>query len=358
MARIDSFLELVVAQKASDLHFHSGKVPTIRHRGTLLEMPFRSLSDTQTRRFLFEVLSDKQQAEFKQRGELDFIYEIEGAGRFRGNIFQQHDGVSAVLRVIPYQIPTLDQLDMPHTLKKLLRNANGLVLVTGPTGSGKTTTLAAMIKEINRTSERHVITVEDPIEFIHEGERSVITQRGVGRHVSSFADAVRSALREAPDVLVVGELRDAETIKLALTAAETGVLVIGTLHTSSAAKSINRVINALPAESREQMRGVLAMLLRGVVAQQLCRRRDGDGMVAVQEILLQSWAVASMIRDNKVHQIEGFLQSTNHATTGMYYLDNCVIDYVRDGLISLEEGLRVAHYPETVRHACADMAQD
>lgn len=358
MARIDSFLEIVVDQKASDLHFHAGKPPVIRHRGDMLQMPFRELSETQVRRFLFEILSAEQQEQLKNCEELDFMYEIEGTARFRANAFRQRDGMSAVFRIIPYGVLSLDELQMPSTLRSLMQNASGLVLVTGPTGSGKTTTLAAMVDEVNRTQSRHIITVEDPIEFIHINKKSVVTQRAVGEHVDTFAGAVRSALREAPDVLVVGELRDAETVTLALTAAETGVLVLGTLHTSGAAKTINRLINALPAASQEQMRGVLAMLLRGVVSQQLCKKRNGDGRVALTEILLHTWSIAAMIRDNKIHQIEGVLQSSNFATSGMCHLDNNVIDHVRDGVISLEEGMRVAHYPDIVKRACADSVME
>lgn len=358
MARIDSFLELVVDQKASDLHFHAGKAPTIRHNGDMITMPFRVLSEIQARRFVQEIMTPSQREAFDNGGEIDLMYEVDGVGRFRANIFHQRDGISAVFRIIPRDVPTLESLDMPRSLRRLMHQANGLVLVTGPTGSGKSTTLAAMVNEVNRNAARHIITIEDPIEFIHVPARSVITQREVGKHIRSFADAVRSALREAPDVLVVGELRDEETMSLALTAAETGVLVIGTMHTSSAAKSINRVLNAVPEETREQMRGVLAMLLRGVISQRLCKRANGEGQVAVMEVLLQSWSVANMIRENKIHQIEGYLQSANFEKTGMCALDSCAIQYVQDGLIQLDEALRVAHYPDQVRRVCSASVQE
>ncbi|MBK8481284.1 MAG: PilT/PilU family type 4a pilus ATPase [Proteobacteria bacterium] len=358
MARIDSFLELVVDQKASDLHFHAGKPPLIRHNGEMITLPFRSLTETQARRFMVEIMTDGQRELFAKAREIDFMYELEGVGRFRANVFHQRDGMGGVFRVIPPHVPTLQSLDLPRTLRALINQANGLVLVTGPTGCGKTTTLAALVSEINASTQRHIITIEDPIEFIHAPLKSVVTQREVGLHTRSFGSAMRSALREAPDVLVVGELRDEETISLALNAAETGVLVIGTLHTSGAAKSVNRVINALPEESREQMRGVLAMLLRGVLSQQLCRRANGEGQIAVLEVLLQSWAVANMIRENKIHQIEGYLQSVNYETTSMCSLDNCIIQYVRDGLITLDEGASVAHYPDQVRNVCGGFSPE
>jgi twitching motility protein PilT len=353
MARIDSFLRLVVDQQASDLHFHTGKVPIIRHDNDLIRLPFRSLSDSESRRFIMEILTDEQRAVLDEEQELDFIYVLEGVGRFRANAFIQRSGISIVFRIIPERLPTIDELQLPFTIRKLIRLANGLLLVTGPTGCGKSTTLAAMVNEINVTSKRHIITIEDPIEFIHSPIESVVTQRQVGKHTDSFASALRSSLRESPDVLVVGELRDVETIALALSAAETGVLVMGTLHTNTAPKAINRIIDALPNESREQMRGVLSVLLRGVVAQRLCKRASGEGRIAVLEILLQNWAISNMIREDKVHQIEGYLQSVNYATTGMLSMDVSIFNLIRDGMITLEEGLKAAEYPEQLRKQCA-----
>ncbi len=358
MARIDSFLRLVAEQKASDLHFHAGDVPVIRYNNDIMPLPFRSLSETESRRFIFGLLTREQREEFEANKELDFVYELEGVARFRTNVFLQHDGLSAVFRVIPNRLPTIDELQLPMVLKKLTRLQNGMVLVTGPTGSGKTTTLAALVHEMNRTSHRHVITIEDPIEFLHTPINSVVTQRQVGDHTNSFEDALRSALREAPDVVVVGELRDLETISLALTAAETGVLVFGTLHTSTAPKAVHRIIDAIPEHSREQMRGVLSVLLRGVVAQRLCKRASGDGRIAVLEILRQNWAVSHLIRDNKVHQIEGYLHSQNYEMSGMQSFERCLFNYIRDELITKEEGLRTASSPEILESLCAKLAED
>ncbi|MBN2801765.1 MAG: PilT/PilU family type 4a pilus ATPase [Deltaproteobacteria bacterium] len=357
MARFDSFLKMVVDQKASDLHFHSGQVPVIRHNNDLIQLPFRKISESEGRRFILELLTKEQVEELEKTQNIDFIYILPDGSRFRSNVFYQNNGLSAVFRIIPGKLPTLDELLMPVSIKKLTNVGNGLVLVTGPTGSGKTTTLAAMVNEINMNTRRHVITIEDPIEFLHEPIKSVITQRQVGKHTSSFSSALRSALREAPDVLVVGELRDEETISLALSAAETGVLVFGTLHTNTAAKAVNRIIDAVPDESREQVRGVLSVLLRGVVAQNLCKRANGDGRIAMLEVLLQNWAISNMIRENKVHQMEGYLQSVNPATSGMQSIEMSLAMGVREGLITFEEALKVSEDPIGLRSLCADIEE-
>jgi twitching motility protein PilT len=315
----------------------------------LVPLPFRVMSDAEARRFVLETMTSEQRALFEREQEIDYMYVIDGVGRFRANAFMQRNGISVVFRVIPNRMPTIDSLQLHGSVRKLTKLNNGLVLITGPTGSGKTTTLAALVNEINSNDARHIITVEDPIEFIHKTNKSVVTQRQVGEHCGTFADALRSALREAPDVLVVGELRDVETVSLALAAAETGILVIGTLHTNTAAKAINRIIDALPEESREQMRGVLSVLLRGVVAQRLVKRASGEGRIAVVEILLQNWAVSHMIRENKVHQMEGYLQSINYATTGMMGLDTCIFNFIRDGIIDLEAGMKVTDHPEQIK---------
>lgn len=358
MARIDSFLRLVVDQQASDLHFHAGNPPIIRHNNDLVPLPFRVLSESETRRFVLETMTSEQRQQFEENQELDYIYVLDGVGRFRANAFVQRSGMSVVFRVVPGHIPTIDELEMPTSIKKLTRLANGLILITGPTGSGKTTTLAALVHEVNRNTHRHIITIEDPIEFVHEPIKSVITQRQVGEHTETFAAALRSALREAPDVLVVGELRDTETISLALSAAETGVLVVGTLHTNSAPGAINRIVDALPEENRKQMRGSLSVLLRGVIAQRLCKRANGDGRVAALEILLQNWAVANMIRESKTEQLEGYLQSANYATSGMLSMDSSVFNHIRDGVITQEEGLKIAARPDQLRDRCVELGEE
>jgi twitching motility protein PilT len=340
---------MVAEQRASDLHFHAGVVPIIRHDGELVELPFRPLGDDETRRFIYEILDNEQKTRYEQDGELDFAYEVPGVARFRVNLMVQSRGPGAVFRIIPGNIPTVDELRLPQVLKKLARTANGLVLVTGPTGSGKTTTLAAIIREVNQSAAKHIITVEDPIEFVHEPIQSVITQRQVGLHVESFSMALRSSLRESPDVLVVGEMRDLETVSLALQAAETGVLVFGTLHTNSAARAIDRITDVFPEDQQEQARGLLSVLLKGVVAQTLCRRASGEGRVAALEILLTNYAVANMIRENKTYQIEGYLQSGESVSQGMQSLDLALKQLVRERVIEVEEALYYSNHPDGIR---------
>src|SRR6266851_6537923 len=321
MARIDSFLRLVAEQQASDLHFHSGNPPIIRHDGELMPLPFRTLTRDEVRRFIFEILTPEQKEEFERTNELDFINVIDGVGRFRTNILVQTYGIGAVFRIIPQVLPELGDLMFPRAIRKLTQLQNGLVLVCGPTGCGKTTTLAAMVNEINRTSQRHVITIEDPIEFLHTPIQSTITQRQVGKHTDSFSGALRSALRESPDVIVIGEMRDLETITLALSATETGVLVFGTLHTNSASKAIDRIIDAVGEDGQDQMRAVLSVLLRAVVSQQLCKTASSDG-------------------------------------SGAQSLDHAIFNFVKEGAVTLEEGMRVASYPEQLKGLVQELPQD
>jgi len=355
MARIDSFLRLVVEQGASDLHFAAGHVPTIRHDGDLVALPYREITEMESRRFLHEILTPEQKQALEDRAEIDLIYAIPEVGRYRTNVFIQCKGIGAVFRIIPNTVPTIDRLSLPKSVRKLTSMANGLVLVTGPTGSGKTTTLAALINEINATSARHIITIEDPIEFVHSPIMSLVTQRQVHEHTESFASALRSSLREAPDVLVIGELRDQETVALALTAAETGVLVFGTMHTPSAAAAMNRIIDVVPVGIRAQVLGVLSVLMRGVIAQQLCRRASGAGRIAVMELLLQNIAISNMIRENKVHMIEAYMQSASYKESGMQGSDECALRYIRERLITPEEGIRVARNPERITEAVERM---
>ncbi|MCA1827807.1 MAG: type IV pilus twitching motility protein PilT [Myxococcales bacterium] len=358
MPRIDSFLRLVAQQGASDLHFHAGNVPIIRHEGELMSLPFRHLSEVETSRFLLELMTEEQRADFEEKQECDFVYSIEGVARFRANVFVQSHGLGAVFRVIPNQCPTMEQLGMPLAVKRLSMLNNGLVLVTGPTGSGKSTTLAAIVDEINKSSERHVISIEDPIEFLHQPIKGVITQRQVGEHAESFAGALRSALRESPDVLVVGEMRDLETINLAIAAAETGVLVIGTLHSNSAAKAIDRIIDVIPEESRDQVRSTLSVLLRGVISQHLAKHASGEGRVAALEILLQSYAVSNLIRENKVFQIDGYLETASNDGSGMQSLDACLFRLVKQGDITVDEALKFANQPESLKSLAAQLPED
>ncbi len=356
MARIDSFLRVAVDQRGSDLHLHAGKPPTVRLDGDLVPLPFRSLSDLEARRFLYEILDPDLRASLEVHRQLDFVHAVDKVGRFRVNAFYQRQGLSAVFRVVPDRPPTIDDLMLPSAVRELSRLQNGMVLITGPTGSGKTTTMAAMINEINRTSPRHVITLEDPVEFIHQRRMAAITQREVGRDVESFATGLRSALRESPDVLLVGELRDPLTVQLALQAAETGVLVLGTLHTRSAAGAPDRIIDSVPEGSREQARSVLSVLLRGIIAQRLCRRAWGEGRIAALEILMQSHAASSMIREGKAHQLDAYLQSPSLEGTGSQSMDNCLIRYVREGLIDASEARRHANDPEQVQQRLVELA--
>ncbi|MGH7272048.1 MAG: type IV pilus twitching motility protein PilT, partial [Polyangiaceae bacterium] len=323
--------------------------------GDLVPLPFRALAESETRRFLMEILTPEQQALFSRQREIDVAYVLAGVGRFRVNVFTQSRGVGAVFRIIPARMPTIEELRLPEAVRKLALAGHGLVLIAGPTGSGKSTTLAAIVHEVNRTSKRHIITVEDPVEFVHEPIEGIVTQRQVGRDVESFASALRSALRESPDMLVVGEIRDYETLSLALSAAETGVIVFGTLHTNSAAKAVDRIIDICPEEVQDQVRGLVSVLLNGVIAQHLCKRASGDGRMAVSEVLLQSYAVANMIRENKVYQLDALLQSGELMRGGTQSLDSCIFNYVKEGVILAEEGLRVANSPDVLKRLLAEL---
>jgi twitching motility protein PilT len=354
MARIDSFLRLVAEQQASDLHFHAGGVPLIRHDGELIPLPFRDLSDAETRRFLLEIMTPEQTETLNKDQQVDFIYALPEIGRFRASVFIQSRGLGAVLRVIPNRIPTLDELGFPPGVKRLLELKNGLVIVTGPTGAGKSTTLAAMVREINATQCRNIITLEDPIEYVHEPIQSNIIHREVGNHTESFSTGLRAALRESPDVLVLGEMRDLDTVQLALQASETGTLVFATLHTNSAARAVDRILDAIPEENREQARGTLSLVLRAVIAQRLARLASGDGRVAVLEVLLQSWAVANLIRESKVHQLEAQLRSGGEANDSLGF-DASLLKLVREGRITNEEALRLSSQPEPLSRRIGEL---
>jgi twitching motility protein PilT len=345
---METLLRIAADQRASDLHLHAGKTPRVRHEGLMVPLPLRALGMHQLRAMLDEILTDAQRAELERASYVDFAYEIPGTARFRGSVCMQSDGPSAVFRVIPPNVIPLDALELPAVIGGLTRHASGLVLVTGPTGSGKTTTLAALVDRINESSARHVVTIEDPIEFMHVPKRGLVTQRQVGIHTESFAAALRSALREAPDVIVVGEIRDYETIALSLAAAEAGVLVIATLHTRSAPQSIERLLGACPDDRQEQVREVLATLLRGVVCQRMCRA-IGGGRVAACEILLQSIAVANMIREKKAHLLDGVLRSGAELGRGMKSLEHSLAQHVRDRRVTRGEAMSVANEARTLR---------
>jgi twitching motility protein PilT len=332
MATIDDLFRLMVEQKASDLHITSGAPPYLRIHGGMSPLNYRELSSQDVQGLIFEVLNEKQKKTFIEKWELDFAYYLEGVGRFRCNVFMQRKGLGAVFRTIPEKIKSAQELNLPQSIIELTEAERGLVLVTGPTGSGKSTTLAAMIQHINATREAHIITVEDPIEFVHPNLKSLINQREVGSHTKSFANALKAALREDPDIILVGELRDLETISLALTAAETGHLVFGTLHTNSAVKTMDRIVDVFPSGQQLQIRTMLAESLRGVVAQSLFTRADKQGRVAAFEILKATKAVSNLIREGKNHQIPSIIQTS--ASHGMVLFEKYIEDLVRKGLVS------------------------
>lgn len=357
MARLDSFLELVVQQHASDLHLRAGSVPIVRYCGDLVPLPFRVLSPEEALRLIGEIMSAEQRELFEKGQEVDFAYALAGAGRFRVHAFMQSRGPGAVIRVIPARVPTIEELGLPEPIRKLAHLGSGLVLVTGPTGSGKTTTMAALVHEINATTPRHVITIEDPIEFVHEPLKSLVTQRQVGLHVESFADGLRSALREAPDVIVVGEMRDPETVDLALSASETGALVFGTLHTRTSSRAIGRILDMYGETAEEQARTVLSVVLKGVVAQYLCRHNRGERLIPAVEVLLQTHAVTHIIREGRLHQLETYLASPELRAQGIQSLDACVLSFLDRNLITPDEALRAACSADAIRRILATAAE-
>lgn len=332
MAAIDDLFKIMVEQNASDLHLTSGAPPYLRLHGKMLPLNYKELTSQEVQGLLFEILTEKQKKSFIEKWELDCAYTVAGLARFRCNIFMQRKGLAGVFRIIPEKIKSAQELNLPQGILDLIDCDRGLILVTGPTGSGKSTTLAAMIHEINMNSESHIITVEDPIEFVHQNIKSVINQREVGSHTKSFSNALKAALREDPDILLVGELRDLETISLALTAAETGHIVFGTLHTNNAAKTIDRIIDVFPSGQQAQIRTMLSESLRGVVAQTLFPRADGQGRVAAYEILKSTKAVANLIREGKIHQIPSAIQTGSSA--GMVSFEKYVDDLVRKGKVA------------------------
>jgi twitching motility protein PilT len=325
---------------ASDLHLKAGAPPSLRVNGKLTRTNVPPLNRDQMHALLYDVLTDDQKARFEASHDLDFALELSGIGRFRVNAFMQRLGEAMVLRLIPTTIKTLDDLGMPPILKHLALRDRGLVLVTGPTGSGKSTTLAALVDHMNGHREDHIVTIEDPIEFIHEDKRCNVNQREVGPHTASFATALRSALREDPDIILVGEMRDLETISQALTAAETGHLVLSTLHTNSAPQTISRVIDVFPTHQQEQIRVQLADALLGVIAQTLIPRADGKGRVAALETMVATPAIRNLIRENKVHQIASAIQTG--AREGMQSLDQSLKTLVKTHQISPEEAVKRA----------------
>ena len=340
MAKIDALFNLMFEQKASDLHLSSGNPPILRINGELTRVDYPPLQDDQLKMMLYEIAPDYKIKTYEETGDVDFGYEIAGVSRFRVNFFSQKYGIAAVFRQIPTKVLSFEDLEkmgspLPPVLKKFAMLHKGLIVVTGPTGSGKSTTLAAIVDYANKNRKDHIITLEDPIEFVHESKSCLINHREVGLHTRSFAAALRGALREDPDIILVGELRDLETIELALIAATTGHLVLGTLHTQSAAKTVDRIIDVFPAEQQNKIRATLSESIKGVVAQSLFKRTDKKGRVAALEVLVFNTAVANLVREGKTHQIPGMIQIGKKY--GNTPLDDSIMDHLKMKRISPDE---------------------
>ena len=330
--RIDEYLREVLARNGSDLHFVAGDPPRIRLFGELQSLREERLDQDKVRDFLYEIMTRRALQRLEEKDGADFAYMIPGVSRFRVNVFRHIGGLGAVFRAIPSKALTLEQLNMPESVRSLCRTNNGLILVTGKTGSGKSTTLAAMIDDINARVKGHILTIEDPIEFVHPRRNCLVSQREVGIHSPGFAEALHSALREDPDVVLVGELRDLETMSIAVTAAEMGILVMGTLHTNGAAATVDRIVNAFPSDKQAHVRTMLSTSLRGVVSQQLIQRSDKRGRVAALEVLINTPAVSNLIRQGKLDQLENTMQSG--AQFGMRTMDSAIQELLDKGLIT------------------------
>lgn len=335
MAKIDAFFQLMHDQGASDLHLVTGQQPIIRIRGEIERVRYNVLDNDELKGMIYEIAPEHKVKQFEETGDVDFAYEVPKMARYRANFFMQRNGVAAVFREIPTQIMTCEQLGLPPVVAKLATLPRGLVLVTGPTGSGKSTTLAAIIDEANRTRKDHIITIEDPIEFVHQSQSCVVNHREVGVHTKSFSSALRGALREDPDIILVGELRDLETITLAVEAASTGHLVFGTVHTPSAAKTVDRVIEVFPAGEQMQIRSTLADGLRAVLSQVLFKRIDTKGRCVALEILIANSAVRNLIRESKTFQIPSMMQTGKKY--GMQLLDDAIMELMNKGWISPDD---------------------
>jgi twitching motility protein PilT len=342
---ISELLAFSVKNKASDLHLSSGLPPMIRVHGDVRRINLPPLDHNEVHAMVYDIMNDSQRKQFDEPLECDFSFDLPGLARFRVNAFNQDRGAAAVLRTIPSRVLSLEELQAPRVFADFSTRPRGLVLVTGPTGSGKSTTLAAMVDHVNNNLYGHILTIEDPIEFVHEPRKCVINQREVGPHTLSFENALRSALREDPDVVLVGELRDLETIRLALTAAETGHLVFGTLHTSSAAKTIDRVVDVFPAAEKEMVRAMLSESMVAVISQALLKLKDGSGRVAAHEIMVGTPAIRNLIRENKVAQMYSMIQTGSQH--GMQTLDQTLLELVRRNVIAVSEARTYAKNPES-----------
>jgi twitching motility protein PilT len=334
MIDISKLLTFAVQQGASDCHISAGEPPMVRLHGDLKKLDYPALSQDETHALIYDMMSDVQRKNFEEHRECDFSFDLGDIARFRVNVFVQGRGLGAVFRTIPTEILPLEKLGMPPILRQICDREKGLVLVTGPTGSGKSTTLAAMIDYLNNTYEGHILTIEDPVEFVHKSKKCLVNQRELGVHTLSFANALRAALREDPDIILVGEMRDLETIQLALTAAETGHLVFATLHTSSAPKTVDRIIDAFPPNQQAQVRAQLSETLEAVLTQTLLKKKAG-GRVAAVEIMMGTTAVRNLIREGKLHQIPGVMQASQK--DGMQTMDMALLDLANRGVVTKSE---------------------
>ena len=335
MPQIDVYFETMLEHGASDLHLATGSSPILRLNGDLQHLDVPVLQHEDLKQMLYEICPEQKREEFEATGDVDFGYELPGQARFRANFFNQKYGIAAVFRTIPSKVLTAEQLGLPDVCRKFAKLKKGLVLVTGPTGSGKSTTLAAMIDYANKNRSDHILTVEDPIEFVHVSQKALVNHREVGLHTESFSSALRGALREDPDIILVGEMRDMETIALAIEAASTGHLVFGTLHTPSATKTIDRIIDVFPAEQQNQIRSTLSDSIKGVIAQNLFKRVDKPGRVAALEILVVDTPISNLIREGKIHQIPGMLETGKKK--GNVPLDDSIMDHLQAGRISPDD---------------------
>ncbi len=341
---VTELLAFAVKNNASDLHLSSGLPPMIRVHGDIRRVNVPPLAHEEVYAMVYDIMSDSIRKEYEERLECDFSFEIPNLARFRVNAFTQQRGAGAAFRTIPSKVLTLEQLNTPKVFHELIRRPRGLILVTGPTGSGKSTTLAAMVNQVNEQENGHILTIEDPIEFVHESKKCLINQREVGHQTHSFEAALRSAMREDPDYILVGELRDLETIRLALTAAETGHLVFGTLHTSSAAKTMDRIIDVFPAAEKEMVRAMISESLVAVIAQQLLKTKDGLGRTAAFEVLVGTPAIRNLIRENKIAQMYSSIQTGQ--AMGMQTMDQALLDLVRRNKITVQAALNLANNKE------------